>query len=443
MKIPKIKPLSYRHRTLNEQVDIILMERRVIPTVFVRLIIYGGAVSDPTGKEGLYRFTAKLLKQGTKTKSANDLTYIIESKGAVVTVHSTFHTVVINGQFLSRDIEWGLNLIKDILREPRFSRVEINRLKKLTIGNIEAIVDEPGQLCGFIHNKNVFQDHPYGRRIIGTKNAINSITKDDIINLHQEKLLKSKILLSVIGDINSEKILSQVQRLFADFNEKAHPEKDGKTKNRLRSRKIYLVNKPDLTQAHIRIGNVGISRQDTDFFKLKVTNTLFGGSFTSRLNEIIRVKSGLTYSIRSAFSPLKLPGSVQIATFTKTNSAAKTIEMILSEMKKIGESPVSRRELHRTQQYLTGLFPLSLETNKTIAQQLSDMYFYDLPKTYIEDYCSNITDVSESDIQYSAKKYFSQDDSVVTVLGNMENIKTELETFGDAAVVNYQEILNT
>lgn len=415
---------------VTDQLDVVVMERHQLPSVTFKLIIWGNTAGDPEGKEGLCRLTAKLLKKGAGPYSADKFAYAVESRGATVSVQTNYDYMTISGEFLSKDADFGLYLIATMLLEPRFSSREISFLKKKTTGEITSILDEPGRLCGILHNRNLFQKHPYGRPLIGNRHSIKRLNKKDIIDTHQQKMLQSRMLLTVVGDVKSETIAAKAKELFSDLMTKPLVSENDSSLIPIKGRTIFMVNKADQTQAHIRIGNIGIARSNPVFHKLVVTNTFFGGRFTSRLMTEIRVNRGLTYGIRSGISAYRNPGPVTISTFTKTASTALAVGLIYKEIYKLRSTKISESELGGTKRYLTGLYPLTLETNKRLAQHLSDIYFYGLSLKTIEEFPGKITVVSVSDVQKTARRYYSESDTVVTVLGDVEKIAPEMEKLG-------------
>ena len=428
---------------ITDQLEVLVMENRVLPLVAFRLVIWGGCASDPAGKEGLTRLTANLLAKGAGKYSADSFAYAVESKGATLNVTAGYDFVILSGEFLSRDLEYGLELLAIMLNEPKFEENEITFLKNKTVNDLAAINDEPGQLCSVIHNKNLFGDHPYGNPVRGYQSSVTNLNRESIVNNHKSRLLNSRMLLSVIGDVKVKKVMSKVKQLFSNLNNKPSGKKNYKKADDIKGISIYVVDKDDQTQAQIRIGNIGLARNNPDYHNFLVTNTLFGGSFTSRLMTEIRVNRGLTYGIRSNIAAYKEPGSLTISTFTKTESTALTIELILKEIKQIQNEKISEKELSDTKKYLTGLYPLSLETNKLLLHQLSNVRFYGLPENSIEKHIDNINMVSESDVSNSANKYYSGTDSVITILGNADKIVPEIEKFGTVKKIKSSDFIKS
>lgn len=440
---PHVKLPDYSSRPLNSRISIKIMERKRLPLAVINFTIWGGAANDLRGKEGLYRFTARMLKQGAGKYSADKFAFELESKGANLYVQTTYDSVNIIAGVLAKDTEWGLEIIAEMIKNPRFSDIEINRLKKKTIGEIKSLIDEPSGLCASLHNNNLFKGHPYGRPVFGYENTVKSFEKDDVSELHSENMLKSRMQLTVVGDVDAEVIYTKASSLFSSLKFKARKTVKFKAKRQVKKRTLYIINKPDLSQAHIRLGNIGIARNDPDIYNLLVTNTLFGGSFTSRLNDEIRVNRGLTYGINSVVTSNLLHGSVRIVTSTKNSSAAMTIDLILREIKKLNEIKVTEKELNSTKQYMTGLFPLSLETNRTLGQHLSDISLYRIPEDYIDNFCESIISVTTDDVYRTARRYFPLDDSVITILGKADEINIDPGNFDKIIHSEFSEIYST
>jgi zinc protease len=180
----------------------------------------------------------------------------------------------------------------------------------------------------------------------------------------------------------------------------------------------------NITQANIAMGQVGISRENPDFYAVVVMNYILGGGgFSSRLMDNIRDNRGLAYDVRSSFAAQKEPGAFRVWTQTKSESANEAIAEIFKELKRIRTEPVSDKELADAKAYLTGSFPLRMDTSAKIAGMLTAIEIYHLGLDYPQRYASLINGVTKEDILRVAKKYIDPDHMVMVVLGNQEKIK--------------------
>jgi zinc protease len=203
----------------------------------------------------------------------------------------------------------------------------------------------------------------------------------------------------------------------------------------IKGKHIFLLDK-DTAQAQLNIGHIGINRVNPDRFALQVMNEILGGGgMTSRLGEEVRVKRGLTYGIYSFFASREFTGEFAVNTFTKVDSLSETITIILNELQRIREQPVTDQELKDAKQGLIGSFPLGFEQYEGIAQEYVQMNFYGLPKEDIIHYPAHINALTKADIQKAAQQYIHPDDIVITVTGPSAKLLPQLEKFGPVVTV--------
>ncbi len=427
---------EYKEIDITDQLKLVVMERKNIPSFTFRLTIWGGASNDITGKEGLHRLTGRLLKKGAGDLDAVKFSEAVESLGGSIGVRTNYDYMAVIGDFLSKDIDRALYLLADMILTPRFRKTEIELSRKNAIGDIKAIMDNPSNLCSILHNKNVFGKHPYGRMIIGNPISINSITQADIKKNYINSIMQSKMLLTIVGDVRTQMVADRIKTLFGDLNRPDPYTFCPPKPRKINSRRIYLTNKSQQTQTHLRIGAPGIKRNDPEYHGLMVANTYFGGSFTSRLMTEIRVNRGLTYGIRSAISAYMQPGHLSVITFTKNETAVESVRLIFNEIKRMQERKITRLELDNTKKYITGLYPLSLETNKKIANKLSDTILFDLPEDNISDFREKIMEVSSEEVREVSRRKYSAENVIVTGLGDINDDISGFKKIGN--VVNKQ-----
>ncbi len=188
-------------------------------------------------------------------------------------------------------------------------------------------------------------------------------------------------------------------------------------------KKLLLIDKPDSTQTFYHIGNVGIPRTNADRVFIEVVNTLFGGRFTSMLNNELRVKSGLTYGARSAFEQRKLAGPFLISTYTRNETTEKAIDMTLDVLKRLHEKGITEEELKSAKTYLKGQFPPRIETSDQLATLIAQLEFYGLDERDINTYYGKIDSMTLADAQRIIKQYFPADNLVFVLIGKRSEIQ--------------------
>jgi zinc protease len=203
---------------------------------------------------------------------------------------------------------------------------------------------------------------------------------------------------------------------------------------------VIVIDKPDLTQSQIRIGNIGTGRDTPDYFELTVANSMLGGGFTSRLMDEIRVNRGLSYGARSSLGQYRYGGYFAVITYTKNATLRETIDVALDQVRMMSDEPVGDEELAGSMRYISGLFPFDIETNSDIAQWMTDLEFYRLGGDFVEKYRSRINAVSSDGVRRVAKEHFGYDGNLIVVLTNYEETKDQLEGLGEIEVISITEI---
>ena len=207
----------------------------------------------------------------------------------------------------------------------------------------------------------------------------------------------------------------------------------------VKGRKLLLVDKPDATQTYFAIGNVATAAGDPDRVAIRVVNTVFGGSFTSLLNEALRVESGLTYGVQSAFDPRKAPGPFGIYSFTKNESTVPAIDMALQVLQKLHKQGITAEQLASAKSYIKGQFPPSIETSRQLAQIIAVHEFYGLDDSEINDLEARLDAVTPAIAMQVIQKHFPADNLVFTLIGKSSEIAPAVQKFAekrDARVIS-------
>ncbi len=435
----EIKLPEYKRIKLDNGLKVFLMKYPALPVVHFRFVSGRGSVYDPIGKEGLSRITASLLKKGTKTYSAIELFDEIDFLGGEIGCYVGLDDAVIIGEFLSKNWEKGFDLFTDTILNPVFHQEEVNREKKRIYGEIVSRKDNPGTLVGLHFSKFLFKQHPYGRPISGTESSINTIDRKDIIEFYNNHYAPRNSILVVAGDFDENIILQKIDSSLSKWSLNRKEDVSVPKSISPKGINILIVDKPDATQTQIMLGNIGIERNNENYFAIRVMNNILGGGFNSRLNNEVRIKKGLTYSIYSRFNAFLFPGEFLIGTFTKNQTTLETIQIIIDELRKIKSEYVSEEELRGSQRYINGLFPLSIETIESMSKHITDIEFYGFNEKYIENYSKNILNVQIEDVKRVAQKYIHPDDLAIAVVGRMDDVKNDLKKLGNLVYKNYKD----
>jgi zinc protease len=395
-------------------------ENHNLPIVMVTLMVKAGQRHEAKEKAGLANLSAELLTEGTKNRSSREISEEIDFIGASLDASAGNDFTTITLSVLKKDLDKGFELFSDILLNATFPQAEIDRKREEIKGSLRQQEEDPSFLAGRAFKKEVFGKHPYGRLIQGSTDTLNTITKDDLVTFYSDFFLPNNAILSVAGDLTSDE-LNAVMKKYLGAWKKANlaliprSEIEGKKEKR-----VVKIDK-ELTQANIILGNLGISRDNPDYYAVSVMNYLLGGGgFSSRLMQSVRDKMGLAYDVHSFFSAYKEQGSFQIGVQTKNESANVALDEILRQIERMRSEMVSDEELSDAKAYLTGSFSRRLDTSRKIADFFASVEFYGLGADYIEKYPSYINSVTKEDVLRVAKKYLDTDHYVLVVVANQE-----------------------
>lgn len=395
-------------------------ERDNIPVVRISLLIKVSPVNEPVERAGLASITADLLLEGTASRSSEEISEEIDFIGADLGASIDTDYTTISLAVLKRDIEKGFELFSDILLNPVFPGTEIKRLKELTKGSLKLREEDPGFIAGRRFRERVFGDHPYGRLTEGTPETIDSITREDILGFYKEYYRPGNSILSVVGDISYDEINMMMQRYLSGWSDGAAIERPSYKSPEIREKSVITVDR-DLTQANIILGHIGMERSNPDYYAVSVMNYILGsGGFASRLMNRIRDDLGLAYSIHSYFSSDLEKGVFQAEVQTRNESAKRVIDLMIKEIRRIQEEPVSDEELSDAKSFLTGSFPRRLDTMGKIANFLTLTEFYGLGMDYDRKYMGYINSITKEDVLRAAKEYLDPDRYVLVVVADIE-----------------------
>lgn len=409
---------------LDNGVRLVLSEQPAVPIVAIDCLVDGGARVDPPGRPGLAALTGALLEEGTKGRSGQDIAKQIDSLGGSFSSGTASDWVNVGASVLSRDFETGLDLVARSLREPTFPEEAVERLRAETLGELQASEEHPGFVASRGFRKALFGTAPYGHPAMGTPESVQGITRAEIIGYHQNWIVPERTICAIVGDVKPARMEEVAKKKLGSWKKGASPQ-EPKPATPPPARDV-LIDMPT-TQANIVIGEIGVDRKNPDFFAIRVMNHILGGGgFQSRLVDTVRDKNGLAYSVHSRFGSNRYPGAFQVSLQTKVESAKAAIDLVRAEITKIHEKGVSQEELEAAQDYLTGNFPLSLDSTSKLTSFLAQVEYFGLGDDYIETYSDRVRAVTSEQVADAARKYLHPDALVQVVVGP----KAELEAQG-------------
>ncbi|WP_413944238.1 M16 family metallopeptidase [Bdellovibrio sp. HCB-162] len=421
----KLQP--YKELTLENGLKVFFVHDATLPRVSLTLMMKTGSMQEPSQHPGLNALTAYLLEQGTQSKDAMKIADDFGQLGASLDITPGADVTTVYADSLTTGSETLLDLFADVAMNPAFKDTEISRIRAQMIAGLQKKIDNPSSYADDESDKFVFGEHPYGRDVNGTIESLRGTSKQDIIKHYLTFYRPNNASLAVVGAFD-EAYEKKIQDVFAKWTKRTIPVVNVTAPPASDSLKVKLIVKKGLQQTQIRISELGISRNDPDYLALRLGNEVLGGSFASRLNQKVRDDLGLTYSIYSFFDVRKERGSFDISTFTKNETAGRTLDEALKVVTDYVNNGAQESEITASRNQLIGQFPRAIETADRLAYNLMALDFYGIPVDYLTDFNKNVANLRLKDSNAAIKKAVDPNKFKVLVYGN-ENIIPQFEKY--------------
>ncbi len=430
---------QYTKETLPNGVGIAMMPRAGVPLVHFRVLIKGGVESDPPDMAGLANVTSSLLRRGTVKRSAEQFAEELDFLGGTFGASGQGgrgggggggldSATAISAEFLSKDFDAGLDLLSDAILHPAFTESEVRKELARRVDSAKSMKDNAQASIGSYFRAAFFGPaHPYGHP--PDEMTYAKIARKDIVGYHDKFYIGKNMLIVVTGDFNPAAAKAKLAQVFgAAPAGAAYPW--GKAPALARRGQMLLIDKPDATQTYFEIGQPGIDIKNPDRTTLEIINTLFGGRFTSMLNDALRVNSGLTYGASSQLEQNRLPGAIVISTYTKTDSTTQAIDMALDVLKRLNEKGITAEQLASAKAYVKGLYPTRrLETMDQLAALIGEIELYGLGRDEVDGYFARIDAITLDQANATIKKYYQTGDLTFVILGAADKIREQVKKY--------------
>lgn len=424
-----VKFPPYAVKTLANGLQVIAVSHHEQPAVSLRLLVRAGAAQDPADKPGVAALAATLLDQGTTTRSAEQIANAIDSIGGALGTGAGADLSFINAIVMKDSLNFALDLVSDIAQHPAFATEEIERQRQQTLSGMRVSYDDPEFLANIVFDRLVYGFHPYGRPQAGTPETVAAVRRDDLLAFHRTWFGANNAILAIVGDVTPEEAFAGAERAFGKWAQVAA--QPGKAVDPpAPTRRVIVIDKPGSVQTEIRVGNVGIPRKHADFMALDLAAKVLGGEGANRLHRVLRSERGLTYGASADFNALKQSGDLVAQTNTRSETTGETLRLMVDEVWRLIRDRVGERELEGAQEYLTGSFPLTIETPSQIALQILNAVFFGLNMNDLQTYRERVTAVTVDDVQRVARNYLHPDRLTIVLVGDASTFIKQLPGAG-------------
>ena len=403
-----------------------VIPNRELPLISISILVRTGKYNEPKGKEGLAAMTGYLLsKGGTKRHSAEALEERLAflAAGLSSNIGDTSGSVGVN--LLSKDLDEGLAILREVLTVPRFQRDRFDLYKTQQIQSMKQRNDDSRNIERRELVRLAYGDH-FFRSQSATKTSIDSITESDLRDFHRDWFHPGNFVVSVSGDFDRKEMVLKLEKLFSDWSPKGKTAKPVPTNKKFAKAGIYIVDK-EVNQGRVDIMLPGIMRDNPDYYAVQVMNDILGGGgFTSRITNRVRSDEGLAYSAYS-YCPggTYFPRTFVAGYQSKSRTVLYAAQIVLEEMRKITQEEVTDKEIETAKASYIQTFPQAFETKGAVASTFASEEFtgrLSNNPNYFDNFRSKIRAVTKADVQRVAGKYLTPDKVAILIIGDKEEI---------------------
>ena len=412
--------------TLANGLTVMLAPRRGLPVVAANLVIRTGSDSNPADAPGLANFTAAMLTQGTKTRSALQIADDTAQLGATLNATSTMDASTLSTRSLKKNFAAALTQLADVAMNASFPAEELERQRAARLAQLSQQRASPQALAATIVANVLYgEKHPYGFAEIGTAASLKAMTADRLRAFWQQNFVPNNAALVVAGDISMAELRPIAEQAFGSW-QRGTPARPTLAAPEHAPSKIVIVDRPGAPQTQLRVAMIGAARSAADFRPAQVMNTALGGLFSSRINMNLREKNGYTYGASSQFVFRKAPGPFQVASGVRTDVTGAAAAEMVKELRGMAEAAMPAEELKRSKDALTYSLPGAFETSIGTAASLANIYTYDLGLDYYATYAESVYAVTPDQALAAAKKYLVPERFVIVAIGDRSKIEADL-----------------
>jgi predicted Zn-dependent peptidase len=432
---------EYEKYTLPNGLTLYLMEQHEVPLVYVNAIFPAGAVWDGE-QNGLAALTADALLFGSKNYTKDQIEQNFDFLGASISANAGTEASKVSISFKKEDFEKLFPIFADVIKNPSFPQVEVEKRKQRWIAELEQDRESPRKVIRNYFNKFVFGDMPYGNPVDGTKKSVEGITVDELrgfFNLHYPL---SNACIAIVGDFTTANMKVKIESFFPAMPKTEIALLPDELRNEVElpsGNRVLLVNKDDSRETTFMIGGKGVAWNNPDIVKIDIINTILGGRFTSWLNTELRINSGLTYGARSGFPHYKYNGTFYAYSFTGTEKTVEATDLALQVLDRLHEEGINQETLTSAKNYMKGQFPPDYETSGALANLLTTMFFYGLDDSYINDFEKNVDAMTVEKAKEIITKYFPKEDLQFVLIGKADELRDKVSKYGKVTEKNIDE----
>lgn len=416
-------------------VEMLVDSHRGIPLIWFQVAILGGCVDDPPECEGFTNHMVSLARRGAGSRDRRVLDEELDRLGASLSISADRDSIKMSGVCLTRHIDRVIELAADLLAAPHMAEHEHDKLLREARMALDELRDDDSQLATRFFNRSCVPGHPYARTMLGTERSLSRIDLAQVKAVYRQRIVPQNLLIGMAGDLDTARAENLAARLVAALpDQPAPPQLSLASPPRPRGRRILVVDKPERTQAQILVGHLGPRYGSPDSLPMMLVDTAFGGMFTSRLMQEIRVKRGWSYGAGSSLSRSRGEGWFRIHLAPAAEVAPDALALTWSMLADLASQGLSADELTFAQGYLTGSLPFRLATAKNRVRVAVQSRIFGLSTDFVDTLPARLSQLTLADIQAVAQRWLFPDDHLSVMVATADTMVPRLESISDAEI---------
>ena len=413
-KLPPMKPF-----TLKNGIKVYLVEQHMLPLVGMDLNFDGGSNVDPKGKEGLAGLCMAMLTEGTQKLDKIAYSEALADTASTINTYAADDSQGVQLGSLTKHLDATFALFAETLLSPGLRESDFDRLKKRRIESVRQSRSNPNAIPGRVSGPILYgAAHPLGAVV--TEGTLESVSLDECKKYVSTWLKPKNARLFVVGDLTEQQVRATFEKSPLAAWTGAQPKVAALPKPQTMKGRIFFVHVPNAAQSAVMVLEMGPKRTAPDYFANTMMSSVFGGSFTSRLNMNLREDKGYSYGARGGLSYSKDYGTLTVHAPVQADSTYQTLLEVDKELKQLatGKAPITKEELDREKINAELALPSRFSTAQAALGQYRSLVYYGLPLDYFNSYVDKVRKVTEKEVRASAQKHLRPDQAVYLVVGN-------------------------
>lgn len=422
--------------------SIVLVERPRLPIIHLTFTARAGGLYDPPGREGVAALVPSLLREGTRSRSAAQVSAAAEDLGGSLVPFVNWSAGSLSLGLLADDVKPGLDLLLDLIVSPAFPEPAVDMARQRTLRELRGQALKPVVLASRCLDRALYGEGPYARPLEGSRRSLEQVTADDLREFHLRRFGGSGSALLAVGRFRSDELIHLLEGAMPELGRGEPPFVSAFPAVAEAPPRWVLVDVPDARQTELRLGHLTIPQGHPEADRLRLLTTILSGGVSGRLNRRLREDLGYTYQVRTYFRARMGRGLFVVETSLRTDRVAVAVDIISEELRRLQDVPISAAELSAAQARSAGVLLHSLQTSYELAAQLVNAGTSRYSADYFRGYIERIYDVTPQSLQQIAREHLRLQDLTVVAVGPAGELRRQVPAHDEALELNGTQALD-